>query len=186
MIQETLFIGLGILLLCLLFLATRGRWGAPAQPLSQVEHALRALEWDLLPPRSVERVFSPQDHDFILRKTSPQIHRLFEEERRNVALLWLRHTRKQVARLMDFHLEAARQNVELKETSEVRLALDYALFLLVYYSLCAIFRLRGPFQVRRLADYAVTAATRMCIASEGILAAIDPTSGERLNANWTE
>lgn len=186
MIQETLFIGLGILLLCLLFLVTRSRRGAPAQPLSQVEHALRALEWELLPPRSVERVFSSQDHDFILRKTSPQIHRLFEEERRNIVLLWLRHTRKQVARLMDFHLEAARQNVELKGTSEVRLALDYALFLLVYYSLYAIFRLRGPFQVRRLADRAVTAATRMCLASQGILAAIDPASGDRWNANWME
>ncbi|HEV3254078.1 MAG TPA: hypothetical protein VG033_06705 [Candidatus Acidoferrales bacterium] len=186
MMQEALFIGLGILLLCLLFLATRSRWGAPAQPLSQVEQALRALEWELLPPRSVERVFSSEDHDFILRKTSPQIQRLFEEERRKVALLWLHHTRSQVARLMDFHLEAARQNVELKETSEITLALDYARFLFVYYSLSAAFRLRGPFRVRRLADYAVTAATRMCLASEGILAAIDHASGERLNTKWME
>jgi hypothetical protein len=87
---------------------------------------------------------------------------------------------------MDFHLEAARQNVELKETSEITLALDYARFLFVYYSLSAAFRLRGPFRVRRLADYAVTAATRMCLASEGILAAIDHASGERLNTKWME
>lgn len=186
MIQEALFIGIGILLLCLLLLLARSHRRAPAEPLSQVEHALRTLEWDLLPPWSVERVFSSQDHDFILSETSPQIRRLFEQERKNVALLWLHHTRKQVARLMDFHLEAARQNVELKETSEVRVALDYALFLLVYYSLCAIFRLWGPFRVRRLADYAVTAARRMCLASQGILAAINPASCDRLNTHWTD
>src|SRR5216684_6525240 len=51
-----------------------------------------------------ERIFGPQDWDFVLRETPSQIQRMFHRERTVLALAWLRRTRTQTSQVMYGHV----------------------------------------------------------------------------------
>ena len=68
---------------------------------------------------------------------------VFERERRQMSLFWLRHTRQTVRQLMVFYLTAVRRNVALSALAEARIALHYTLFILLCNALWLFFVVIG-------------------------------------------
>ncbi len=127
------YVGLG-----LLFLAVLGLW-------VRQSFVTRAGRAELLVPRQHrsgvgraapqrdlgERIFGPEDWDFVSRDTPSEIQRMFQRERTILALAWLRRTRMRTSQVMRAHVVAARQSEDLQFATEIRLALSYLLFLIL-------------------------------------------------------
>ncbi len=164
------FLSIALLLLILLiFWVQRAIASSRGGELPEVERDLTALQFELPPRTLVERIFAPQDWEFVSRQAPPQIQRMFLKERRAIALLWLRQTRRQAACLVDFHLRVIRRNVNLRPAVEIRLAFQYVLFLLESEVLGVLIWLVGPFHSRRMVDYAAGVAQQLGYISGRVL-----------------
>lgn len=160
------FLTIGLLLLIVLILWIR-RATVPSRggDLAEGSQDLTALQLELPPRTLVERIFAPEDWEFVSRQTPPQIQRMFLQERRAIALSWLRLTRRQAASLVDSHLRVVRQNVNLRPAVEIRLAFRYVLFLLESEVLGVLIWLGGPFYSRKMVGYAVSMAHQLSYIS---------------------
>lgn len=181
------FLAIGLLLLTLLLLLAQRstRPSAFSRERSVAREALTALQLEFPPRDLVERIFASQDWDFVSNQTRVQIRHTFLQERKAIALSWLRQTRKQAGRLMDFHLSAVRRNINLSPAVEIKLAANYLLFLLVCQFLLGLIWLRGPFGARRLVGYAVGVAEQLWFVSAQLLSSLDPARLGRIERDWT-
>lgn len=132
-----------------------------------------------------ERIFAAQDWEFVSSQAQPEIQRTFLQERGNLALSWLRQTRRQAAQLMEFHLRAVRQNTELRPSVEMRLAANYLTLLFLHGLLHVLIRVRGPFRARQMAGYAMRVAEQLSALSGKLLGA-DRGLASKVNAAWTD
>ena len=146
---------------------------------------LTAAHLDIPSAALGERIFSLQDWEFIATYTPAEIQRTFLQERKALALAWLRQTRETVGQLMRFYRKAVRGNAAISPAVEFRLALDFVLFLLAYESLCALIRVWGPFCARRMVGYAARTAEEMSSLSGQVLAGLDPAHLGRIQSNWS-
>jgi hypothetical protein len=169
------FLTIGSLLLVALFVLLR-RSGSSENKISgptQAYEALDALQSELLPDWFVDRLFSKEDREFARNQEAPEILHLFENERKSVALSWLKQTQDYVAQLMDFHVRLSRQRPDLRPSTEIKLTLEYAQFQFLCKLLAAMIRIVGPVHVRTFAEHAAGMATRLGEASEKVLASLD-------------
>jgi hypothetical protein len=93
-----LFVAVGSFLLIALFAFLRRSDSAEhklAGP-TEAHEALNALQSELLLDWFVDRLFSKEDWEFASSQEPPEIVRLFEAERKLVALSWLRQTQDYV------------------------------------------------------------------------------------------
>ncbi len=177
MIQLAPFLLLGLLLLALLvYWARRSKEPAltPAEFL-EARTCLTTLRWGLLQPGLVERIFSLEDLRFVSSRTTPQIERLFREERKSLAIAWLKHTRRQTAHLMNLHSRLASYTLNPGHATELTLAAEYISFMAVCNLLLLLLGLLGPFHARKTIDYSVAAAHSLCAAFNSRLENVDPT-----------
>jgi hypothetical protein len=130
--------------------------------LEEFASAREALDTAFVEAAAIERIFSPEDMVFISHASSPNGRRLFLEERKALAIRWLRKTQKQVAQLMDLHLRIAGNTHEPSPRFELKLAAKYLVFLLVSYLLLFLLWLRGPFKARRVVAYTSQVAGYFC------------------------
>jgi hypothetical protein len=102
-----------------------------------------------LPSRAVmDRALAGEDAAFIARLHDGRLERLFAAERRRLTLAWLRQTRGEAGRLHRAHAHGVRQTGDLRPITEIRIAGEFALFVLVCAALAALVRLSGPFRTR--------------------------------------
>jgi len=131
------------------------------------------------------RIFSKQDWDFVCKEAGSEVQKVFLEERRSVSLLWLKHTRSAAGRLMNLHRRVARGNIELKASSEMKLAANYLSFL----SLCAILeiliRALGPFRAQKMTGPVLGVAAELWSMSEKLLSGLTSLGHDRIDAVWT-
>jgi hypothetical protein len=143
--NSTIFVGIGILLLVLLWLGRRRRLesaGASGIP-DDSEYLVQ------LPPRALfARCLSDEDQVFVESLKSVEVSQLLVRERRRLALEWLRRTRREAVRLFDLHTRVARHAPDLRPASELRLLLEFGSFLFVYGILIVSVRLYGPVRAR--------------------------------------
>jgi len=169
------FLGLTVVLLALLaYWAWRSR--ERDVTIDEFTGAREALESLLVWFPAVRRIFDPGDLNFI-RQSCPEIEGLFQQERKTLALSWLRDTREQIARLMGIHLRLSRCIYELDGTTkldEFRLAIDYLSFIAVCHLLLTLVWLRGPFRARKMVGYTLGAADRFCAVFSRRLENINP------------
>ena len=183
-----LFLPVAILFLAfLLFWALRTKRSAvSSSSLAETWEALAVLELEIPPRALAERIFSTRDWDLISSQTSVGMQREFLQERRVVALSWLRQTRKRATRLMDFHRRAVRRNINLDPAVEIKLAANYVVFVFVYEMLVGLIWLGGPFHARTMADYAIGVAERLWSISGQLLANLDAAQLGRIKASWSD
>jgi hypothetical protein len=176
LIQLILFLFIGVLLLgTLLVLARRGpRAEGSAQALVDARHALNALQLDLLPTELVGRIFAKQDCEYVALRTPPPVQRMFQRERKRIALSWVHQVQGQIRSLRRFHLGAARFYAQLNVRAEMRLALDFAVLLMACRTLQVMLYLRGPYAVPRMVGATAAAAARVCNVSEKSLSFLKP------------
>src|SRR5260370_42133899 len=146
MSQLLRYVGLGLLFLALLGLWVRQSFvtrAGRAELLMPRQH--RSGVGSAAPHRDLgERIFGPQDWDFVSRETTSEIQRIFQRERTILAIAWLRRTRLQVSQVMRAHVAAVQQSEDLRLATELRLALSYFLFLFLCNSLIGWVWLHGP------------------------------------------
>jgi hypothetical protein len=110
------------------------------------------------PRELAQRIFSQTDWNYVAQEAAP-IKRLFIQERRALALQWLRHIRQQAARVIHCHRTYA-PGYPRRTIDRVKLFGNYALLL----SLCAVLFLRirwgNPIYSAGLAAWAVAIVER--------------------------
>src|SRR5258707_9707994 len=123
-----------------------------------------------------ERIFGPEDWDFVLRETPLEIQRMFQRERSVLAIAWLRRTRLQVSQVMRAHVEAVQQSEDLRLATEIRLALSYFMFLFLCNSLIGWVWFRGPVRTRKIVRQTLQWAVQLRGVFEQLMASVDPAS----------
>jgi hypothetical protein len=102
----------------------------------------------------VRRIFCEEDREFISRMHSRRLQRLYQEERRSVALHWVRRTSLEVGRIMRTHRLNSRQSQDLHVAAEAKLFLQYLRLRFLCGLLLFLIYLFGPHAIQHLAFYA--------------------------------
>ena len=136
-------VGIGIALVLLLWAAGRSRSGTGSP--SPQEFSASALPSVVLPSRALlAQCFSADDVDFVARLKSRQLSRLLFQERRRLAVEWLRQTQRQAVRVFRFHVSTVRHAADLRPGMEFRLLLHAGAFFVICQFLLVLVRLYGP------------------------------------------
>lgn len=109
-----------------------------------------------------KRIFEAGDMKFISRQPSLEARRVFLLERKALAISWLRHTRRQLAYLMDLHLKLASYTYQPNPRSDLGLWIEYRVFAFLCDSLVVLVWIRGPFQLGTIVGYTLSAANQFC------------------------
>ena len=133
-----------------------------------------------------ERIFGPQDWDFVVRETPPHIQRMFQRDRTLLAIAWLRRTRIRTSQVMHAHVAVARQSKDVQIGMEVKLALSYLLFLILSNSLIGWVWLRGPVQTRRIVRQTLQWVAWQRAAFERLMAVVDPANHKALETGFNQ
>jgi len=172
------YFGLGVLFLLVLSLWIRQSFvtrAGRAELLMPRQH--RSGVGRAAPHRELgERIFGPEDWDFVSRDTPSEIRRMFQRERTVLALSWLRRTRLQVSQVMRAHVAVAQQSDDLRLATEIRLALSYFLFLILCNSLIGWVWFQGPVRTRKIVGQTLQWAAQLRGAFEQLMASVDPAS----------
>lgn len=189
MMQLILFLVLGAGLLLLVLAAITRPISGPAEGSSQTildaRQALNALQRNLLPEDLIARIFAKPDLEYVLRSTSEPVQQLFVEERRKVALVWVRQVRKGLVTLRAFHRGQARHYSRLSLRTEMNLALSFAVLLLACRTLEVALYLRGPYVAPRIVGRTAGVAARLCQVSEKSLAFLNAEALSALSGSST-
>ena len=182
------YFGLGMLFLLVLSLWVRQSFvtrAGRAELLMPRQH--RSGVGRAAPHRDLgERIFGPEDWDFVSRDTPSEIQRMFQRERTVLAISWLRRTRKRVSQVMRAHVAVAHQSKDLQLATEIRLALSYFLFLILCNSLIGWVWLHGPVRTRKIVGQTLQWAAQLRGAFEQLMASVDPASCRVAGTNFNQ
>ena len=182
------YFGLGMLFLVVLSLWVRQSFvtrAGRAELLMPRQH--RSGVGRAAPHRDLgERIFGPEDWDFVSRDTPSEIRRMFQRERTFLALTWLRRTRFQVSQVMRAHVAVAQQSDDLRLATEIRLALSYFVFLILCNSLIGWVWLRGPVRTSRIVRQTLHWVASQRAAFGRLMAAVDPASHRVLETRFNQ
>ena len=154
MTSTSTFIVIGMFLILLLLLMT---WGEDEeeQTRGEADDGARRKSRDALRPRElVFRIFSREDREFIFRIRSPRLQRMYQKERRKVALHWVRRTSCEVGQIMRTHRLASRQSENLAVATEANLLFQYLRLQFICGLLAFLIGILGPHALHDLAFYA--------------------------------
>jgi hypothetical protein len=176
MIALILYLCGGVGLFVLLFVLAR-RNHAPAAGSAHIfveaRGSLQTLQQGLLPRDLIQRIFDRQDLRYVTEKMPTEIQRLFLAERKRISLQWVRRVRLELLNLMHFHRGHSRFHSQIRMSTELRLALDFAGLLLACRILEALFYFRGPYAAPGMVNATAAGAARLCTASEKSLSFLD-------------
>lgn len=120
-----------------------------------------------------ERIFGPQDWDFIHHETTSEIQRMFQQERAVLAISWLRRTRRQVSPVMRTHAAGVRRSKNLQPAMELKLLLSYLSLVMLCDFLIGLVWLRGPVRTRRIVGQSFRWTAQLRAAFERLIAVVD-------------
>jgi hypothetical protein len=144
----------------------------PAGELNEARRALTSLETGLLPLDIVGRIFAKADREYVRSQGLDAAYGVFLEERRRIALAWVRQVRQRVMTLWHFHNHAMRHSPDLKFGSEARLAWNFVVLLLACQTLELLIYGVGPFTAPSMVGSASRAAARICGTLRDTVAAV--------------
>lgn len=171
-----------IILSVCLFLSTRGRRRDFDGEAHGIEHETAgSFGWDPLTSELGERIFNPEDSDFLASESSPRITRQFRRERTALALDWLRAVRGHFNQLMRAHFTASRRNDDLRPVDEIKLGFEFLLFQVTSGILYLVIWVCGPTRAADLLGYSLGFAARLRKVTEEVLPASRQVSAERMN-----
>lgn len=172
MITAPVAVFVGFMVLASALLAARGvvsaRRGASQFDAMLLEDgsALPTCPTDL-----VTRIFSADDSKFIRATNSAQLARLFQMERKQVALVWVQQTSAVIQRTMREHKQVARVSHDIDFQTELKLLWLYSELMLLCGALSLAVQSIGPLGVRRLAIYADAHSQRLAKVQQSFKAA---------------
>jgi len=146
----------------LLYFAYRGRAEGGAAVLVEARQALVTLENDLLPHDFVAGIFAKDDLEFVRAEGSRAIERLFVQERRKIALIWVERVERQIRQLRHLHLGSARFYAQLNVRTELSLAWDFGILVVNCQALRLALLLGGAYAAPVVVGRVAEAASRVC------------------------
>ena len=146
MMNSLVFVTIGIVLIVLLWARSRRQGAALVRSQAAPDPS---QYWAQLPPTDLlGRCFSEEDVGFIASLASQPVLRLLFQERRRLALEWLRLTRREARRLIRLHVRTVRFAPDLRPATEFKLLAQAGAFLLTYEVLTVLVRWYGPVRAR--------------------------------------
>jgi hypothetical protein len=131
----------------------------------------------LQPAELVLRIFSPKDREFIRLTHSPCLQRLYQEERRKVALHWVRQTSREVSTIMRHHRLNSRYSKNVNAAAEAKLFGQYLELRFLCGALQFLIQLLGPHALGDLASHAAKLHEQLSRAT------LDATTGSQVAAS---
>ena len=166
----------GAALLLLLTAALKG-WQASRQ-LGPWPAASEEDTTEPCPEEFVTRVFSPADWEFVRGLKARGIERLFERERKRVALVWVRQTAALIRKVISEHARAARQSKNLEFSTEISIFAQFLMLMIVCGILSTAVQLAGPLWLGGLAHFAQRLTQRVTKLQESFQAGVPAQTGE--------
>jgi hypothetical protein len=157
------FLAIGLLLIVVLVVwALRTSAGKRALMEScEDDKSTDAFHAEALPQKLTDRLFGSEDWDFICTHGTAALRHLFLQQRKALALSWLRTVRTNARKLIHSHLTATRTNSRLELLVELRVGIDYLLFVMVCQLIALAIWLRGPIHLGRLIGYTDALSERL-------------------------
>lgn len=146
------------LLLLLMAVATKG-WLASRR--LQASATSEEDPTEPCPEEFVNRVFSRADWEFVRGLKAGGIERLFEQERKKVALVWVRQTSALIRKVMSEHTRAARQSKNLDFSTEINIFAHFVMLMAVCGILSMAIQIAGPLWLGGLAQFAQNLSQRV-------------------------
>jgi hypothetical protein len=171
----------GAALLLLLAAAVLKGWLA-SHSLGLGSAANEEEETEPCPEELVNRVFSRSDWEFVRGLKASGIERLFERERKRVALVWVRQTSAMVRKIMRDHAQAARQSKNLEFSTEINIFSQFLMIMGVCGILSAAIQIAGPLSLGGLAHFAQRLSRRLSELQESIQAGGPANAAEARSA----
>jgi hypothetical protein len=160
----------GVALLLLLMMVATKRWRA-SQDLDELP--LARCEEDIseqCPEELVARIFSRADWYFVRGVRCRGIERLYQRERRRVALVWVGQISAMIRRVMRGHAEAARQSKNLQVSMEMNIFTQYLVLMAVCAILSMAIQIAGPLWLGGFAHFAQKLSLRVAKLQESLQA----------------
>jgi hypothetical protein len=151
--STAIFVAFAILLVLVLLLIAR-RKEVEEREGERAAAAQRECRDTLQRPELVLRIFSREDREFVLQMRSPRLQRMYKEERRKVALHWVRKTSREVHLIMRTHRLISRLSRNLDAAAEVKLLWQYLELRFICGLLVLFIETFGPHALHDLASYA--------------------------------
>jgi len=150
----------GAVLLLLLLAAAINGWLA-SRPLGRGSVASEEDASGPCPEELVDRVFSRADWEFVRGLKASGIERLFEQERKKVALVWVRQTSALIRKVIHKHAQAARHSKNLKFSTEITIFAQFLMLMAVWGTLSVAIQIAGPLWLGGLAHFAQRLSQRV-------------------------
>ena len=154
MMSTAIFVAFGILLVFVLLLIARRKEVEEREGERAVAPDQRECRNTLQRPELVLRIFSREDREFVLQMRSPRLQQIYQEERRKVALHWVRKTSREVRMIMRTHRLISRLSRNLDVVAEVKLLWQYLKLRFICGLLVLLIETLGPHALHDLASYA--------------------------------
>jgi hypothetical protein len=119
-------------------------------------------------PDLIRRCLSAHDIEFAGGVRAPAILQVLLQERRRLALKWLRSTRREAFRLVRLHLRTVRHAPDLRPVAEAKLMAQVCVFLIVCHVLLVMVWFYGPFRAQAFLQPVASMADMLCRLSGGI------------------
>lgn len=158
-----LFIALGVVVVAAVLFWVFWTGRKPAEPGCDRGEAAGGAAVVLPPLYLIDRIFAAEDFRFVFTNAPPQVQRLFVEERKALALLWLAETRGKVREAFVLYRRVARRCAGLQFSVEGRIALKYVLIEALALILAALVWLWGPLGARRIVGYSAALAEELAV-----------------------
>jgi hypothetical protein len=168
----------GAVLLLLLMVATLRGWLA-SRSLEPGRAASEEGASEPCPAELVDRVFSRADWEFVRGLQARGIERLFQQERKKIALVWVGQTSALIRRVIGEHARAARQSKNLEFSTEIKIVAQFLVLMAVCGILSAAIQIAGPMPLGGLAHFAQRLSQRVSKLQETF------QSGDLANAGET-
>ncbi len=144
--------------------------------------ALGATDADRLPPREVlNRIFDTADLDFISLEGSRALLRLLLDERRTLALHWLRQIRREALAILAHHRRAVRYQAALRPSNEARVLLHALTFFAIHFAVSVTVVLYGAFHTHAVIGQLFRFCDRLAILRNEMLAEVGLQQAPALN-----
>ncbi len=155
----------GMVLLLLLLAAVVKGWLA-SRDATDLPGSDGEPEEEACPAQLVHNIFSSADWRYVRAMKSKEMEKLFRNERRSVALVWVRQTSSTIRRVMREHAAAARQSSSLEPATELKIFLQFAALLATCGAIRLGIDLAGPMRIGGLARYAHNLTQRVAEAEQ--------------------
>ena len=186
--STALFLGIGFVLLASLLFALMQRRSTERVSTDLLEGSKETASFfaDIPPRELADRLFGPEDSQFVASEGSHQTKHAFLQQRRDLALAWMELLRRRTSRLMSLHREAARTSPQLEPLVELRLSVRYLAFLVFWQFLAFAIWVHGPVGLRSLTRSVDSLSAELLNTIETLFPEALDTLGERAISRLTK